>query len=121
MKSAPAQPARIPPAPSAGLVHLESETMEGVTEQMLAHAARLGASDIFLCHNEQHVLVQIRHLGVVRPLTVLPLEQGRRVITLLKTNALLDLAERRRPQEGRWIYNHPHHDGTESTYDLRVS
>jgi type II secretory ATPase GspE/PulE/Tfp pilus assembly ATPase PilB-like protein len=103
------------------MVSLNAESIEGVTEQMLNHAARLCASDIFLCHNEQCVLVQIRHLGVVRPLTVLPLDQGKRVITLLKTNALLDLAERRRPQEGRWIYNHSNPDGTEATYDLRVS
>src|SRR4051812_7221375 len=98
--TAPAPTTHAPTAPTGGLVTLFGD-IDVMTGQMLTHAARLGASDIFLCHNEQHVLVQIRHLGVVRALTVLPLDQGKRIITLLKTNALLDLAERRRPQEGR--------------------
>jgi type II secretory ATPase GspE/PulE/Tfp pilus assembly ATPase PilB-like protein len=103
------------------LVTLDSPTIEGALEQLLGHATRLQASDVFLCTNEQHVLVQIRHLGIVRPLAILPLEQGKRMITLTKTRALLDLAERRRPQEGRWIYQPDGEGDGERSWDMRVS
>ena len=65
--------------------------------------------------------MQVRHLGIVRPLAILQADQGKRIITLIKTRALLDLAERRRPQEGRWLYQDAGPD-KESTYDpVRVS
>jgi type II secretory ATPase GspE/PulE/Tfp pilus assembly ATPase PilB-like protein len=108
-------------APSTELLSLDGDSVENITEQILARAAQLGASDVFLCSNEQCVIAQIRHLGVIRPLAVLAAEQGKRVITLIKTRALLDLAERRRPQEGRYIYQHVDAAGRQVVYDLRVS
>jgi type II secretory ATPase GspE/PulE/Tfp pilus assembly ATPase PilB-like protein len=108
--------------PLGGLMTLDGDRVEHAADTLLLHAAKLDVSDLFLCSNEQHVLVQVRHLGIVRPLAVLPSELGKRIITLMKTRALLDLAERRRPQEGRWIL---HADGeggaSAATYDLRVS
>jgi len=106
---------------ATNLLNLSGESTEAATEQLLAHATRLHASDMFFCTNEQHVLVQVRHLGVVRPVAVLPKEQGKRVITLVKTRALLDLAERRRPQEGRWIHEVANNNGAPTIYDVRVS
>jgi type II secretory ATPase GspE/PulE/Tfp pilus assembly ATPase PilB-like protein len=103
----------------ATLLTLALDSVETATQQVLAHASALQASDVFFSTNEQHVLVQVRHLGLIRPIAVLPLEQGKRVITGIKTKAMLDLAERRRPQEGRWIYEAT--EGVEKTYDLRVS
>jgi type II secretory ATPase GspE/PulE/Tfp pilus assembly ATPase PilB-like protein len=108
-------------AANSGLVAIEGDSIEGATEQLLAHAAKLGASDIFFCSNEQCVVAQVRHLGVVRPIAVMPLEQGKRVITLIKTRTLLDLAEKRRPQEGRWIFHHQGEGGEGTVYDLRIS
>ena len=105
----------------AGLVQITGDSIESMTEQILSYAAGYNASDVFFGTNEQCVMVQIRHLGIVRPLTVLSVEQGRRVVTLIKTRALMDLAERRRPQEGRWIYHHPNGAGEDAVYDLRVS
>jgi general secretion pathway protein E len=106
--------------PDTAIIALTGDTIEAMTEQLLSHAARLNASDIFLCTNEQCVIAQIRHLGIVRPLAVIPSDQGRRIITLIKTRALMDLAERRRPQEGRWIFNHAQ-DSEDAVYDLRIS
>jgi general secretion pathway protein E len=106
--------------PNIGLVALKGDSIEGVAEQLLAYAAKLNASDVFLCTNEQCVVAQVRHLGIVRPIAVMPVEQGRRVITLIKTRALLDLAEKRRPQEGRWIFHHQG-EGEATVYDLRIS
>ena len=106
--------------PANGLISLTGDSIESVTEQLLAHAARLQSSDVFLCSNEQCVIAQVRHLGIVRPLAVMPAEQGKRVITLIKARALMDLAEKRRPQEGRWIFQHAGANGT-AAYDLRIS
>src|SRR4051812_24280450 len=107
--------------PSAGLIQVNGSSVEIAVEQLLAHAAKIGASDLFFGCNEQHVMVQIRHHGIVRPLTVLGPEHGRKVITLFKTRALLDLSEKRRPQEGRWLYQHAGPDGADASYDLRIS
>jgi type II secretory ATPase GspE/PulE/Tfp pilus assembly ATPase PilB-like protein len=120
METTTTAPATAPANPTMGLVQLKGDSIEAITEQLLAHAARLGASDVYLCTNEQCVVVQVRHLGVVRPIAVLPTEQGRRVLTLIKTRTLLDLAEKRRPQEGRWIFNHQA-EGEPTVYDLRIS
>ena len=107
--------------PAQGLISLTGDSIEAATEQLLAHAARLQASDVFICSNEQCVIAQVRHLGIVRPLAVMPVEQGKRVITLIKARALMDLAEKRRPQEGRWIFQHTLADKSEAAFDLRVS
>jgi type II secretory ATPase GspE/PulE/Tfp pilus assembly ATPase PilB-like protein len=52
----------------------------------------------------------------MRPLARLPLELGHRCISHVKVMANMDVAERRRPQDGRWIYR-----GVGSPIDLRVS
>jgi len=114
-------PTTEPLHPSAELIQVNQSSPELAAEQILAHSARISASDIFFGCNEQHVMVQIRHHGIVRPLTVLGSEHGRKVITLFKTRALLDLAEKRRPQEGRWLYQHAGPDGADSSFDLRIS
>jgi general secretion pathway protein E len=101
------------------LLDVGHDAVEIATENLLAYAARLNAGDLFFCTNEQHVLVQARHLGVMRPISVLAPDFGKRMITLIKTRAGLDIAERRHPQEGRWLYTHD--DGAPRVYDLRVS
>ena len=101
------------------LLDVGHDAVETATENLLGYAARLNAGDLFLCSNEQHVLVQARHLGVMRPISVLAPDFGKRMITLIKTHAGLDIAERRHPQEGRWLYTHD--DKTPRVYDLRVS
>jgi type II secretory ATPase GspE/PulE/Tfp pilus assembly ATPase PilB-like protein len=101
------------------LLDLTKLAPEDGVDRLLSFAANLSASDVCFCVNEQHVLVQARHLGVMRPVAVLSPEYGRRVITLIKTRANLDLTERRRPQDGRWIYTHEDENGT--VFDLRIA
>jgi type II secretory ATPase GspE/PulE/Tfp pilus assembly ATPase PilB-like protein len=70
---------------------------------LVNHAARLGASDLFFSYNDNHVAVSIRHLGIVRLLTILATEHGRRCTSYIKAMAGMDLAEQRRPLDGRWV------------------
>jgi general secretion pathway protein E len=104
-------------APEIPLLDVNTLPAEQAIGQLIGYAVKLKASDLFLGVNEQHVTVQVRHMGILRPMTVLSLEAGRRIISLVKTRASMDLAERRRPLDGRWIYLHD--DG--GVWDLRIN
>jgi type II secretory ATPase GspE/PulE/Tfp pilus assembly ATPase PilB-like protein len=52
----------------------------------------------------------------VERIASVPREQGRQLISYLKAQAGIDIAERRRPQEGRWIF-----DRAEGAIDLRLN
>lgn len=93
----------------------EGEPEEAVN-RLLEHVANLGASDLFLVTNENHVAVLARHYGILRQLSVVSLEMGRRCITYVKAMAGMDLVDRRRPHDGRWIYRNDDHD-----IDLRLN
>jgi type II secretory ATPase GspE/PulE/Tfp pilus assembly ATPase PilB-like protein len=43
----------------------------------------------------------------VRPLSVLPSEHGRRCLAHIKARAAMDTTEKRRPMDGRWIFDLP--------------
>src|SRR4051812_35994016 len=76
---------------------------EAAVTALIDHAVQLGASDLFLATNENHVAVALRHLGLIRPLITVPLETGRKCLSHIKVMAGMDVAERRRPLDGRWI------------------
>ncbi|MCL2648004.1 MAG: GspE/PulE family protein [Phycisphaerales bacterium] len=101
------------------MLDLAADSPEVAAEKLFAVLFELGASDLFLCSNEQHVLALVRHLGIMRPIAVLMPDHGRRLITLFKIRASLDIAERRRPQDGRWFYVHD--DAAQTHFDIRVS
>jgi type II secretory ATPase GspE/PulE/Tfp pilus assembly ATPase PilB-like protein len=92
-------------------------TPEAAVQKLIEHAAAMDASDLFLVSNEQHMAVLVRHLGIVRPVSVLGSEQGRRCLSHIKANSGMDLAEKRRPADGRWIFSTP--DGID--VDLRIN
>ncbi len=70
---------------------------------LVDHAVRVGASDLFFSFNANHVAVSVRHLGLVRLLTIVTTEHGRRCTSHVKAMADMDVAEQRRPQDGRWV------------------
>jgi type II secretory ATPase GspE/PulE/Tfp pilus assembly ATPase PilB-like protein len=89
---------------------------EDAVARLITFAADLKVSDLFFHTNENHVAVSARHLGLVRLLTLVPAEPGRRCLAHIKAMAGLDVAERRRPLDGRWLHEH---NGRK--IDLRVS
>ena len=88
-----------------------------MVHNVVDHAAGLPVSDLFFSTNENHITVSGRHLGMLRLLTIMPLESGRRCMAHIKAVAGMDVAERRRPLDGRWIRTR---DG-DDTIDLRIS
>jgi type II secretory ATPase GspE/PulE/Tfp pilus assembly ATPase PilB-like protein len=91
--------------------------VEEAVPRLIDHAAGLMASDLFFFTNDNHVAVSIRHLGVQRLISILPLDFGRRCMAHLKAVAGMDVAERRRPLDGRRIYQR----ASGPQLDLRIS
>jgi type II secretory ATPase GspE/PulE/Tfp pilus assembly ATPase PilB-like protein len=83
---------------------VNDQAPEEAVAKLIEHAADLNASDLFFITNESHVAVTLRHLGIMRLLTVMPLELGRRCMAHIKAVAEMDVTERRRPADGRVVY-----------------
>jgi type II secretory ATPase GspE/PulE/Tfp pilus assembly ATPase PilB-like protein len=89
------------------LIELGKTTPESAVAQLIQHAVAAGASDLFFSAGERYYTVQLRHLGIVRPLSVLPSDHGRRCLAHIKARAAMDTTEKRRPMDGRWIFDLP--------------
>jgi type II secretory ATPase GspE/PulE/Tfp pilus assembly ATPase PilB-like protein len=88
--------------------HVLPESSPGaVVGRLLDHAAGIGASDLFLSAEEGDWSVCVRHLGVVHLVCRLPTDFGRHCAAHLRAEAGMDIAEHRRPQDGRWIHRTP--------------
>jgi len=90
---------------------------DAVVLRLLEHAVAHRASDLFFCAEEHYTSVSIRHLGLWRRVAQLPAEFGKHCLALIKGRAGMDIAEHRRPQDGRWKYER----GPGSVIDLRVN
>jgi type IV pilus assembly protein PilB len=87
-----------------------------IVEQILGDAVAAGASDIHLSPDAKHLQVRIRVDGVLRDLLTVPALYALPVTSRLKLLSGLDIAEKRRPQDGRLRYR-----SSRATHDLRVS
>ena len=96
---------------------VRSFTPETAVSALIDHAATAGASDLFFCADEREVGVLVRHLGLLRPVCRLTGDHGRRCMSHIKAMAGMDIAEKRRPLDGRWLMTRPN----KSTLDLRIS
>jgi type II secretory ATPase GspE/PulE/Tfp pilus assembly ATPase PilB-like protein len=90
---------------------------ENAVAKLIDHAVTIGASDLFLVCDQDALQVLVRHLGIMRKISAIPLEVGRRCIAHIKARAGMDTAEKRRPLDGRWIYT----DEQDDSVDLRIS
>jgi general secretion pathway protein E len=72
---------------------------------------------LFLITNEDHLAVAARHLGILRPISILPLEKGRRCLSHIKAIVGMNVAEKRRPMDGRWIFQR----ASGNRLDLRIN
>lgn len=77
---------------------------EDLFHRVVREAVAMGASDLFINNDQQRIGIAVRHLGIVRPLAELPREAGMRLIRYVKAEAGMDIAERRRPLDGRWLF-----------------
>src|SRR3954470_18999648 len=101
----------------AQMVDVSALPADQAIPKLIEHAVSMGCSDLFLVANDQHMGVQVRHLGIVRPISVLPADQAKRCLSHIKTASGMDITQTRRPMDGRWIYRRE--DG--SAVDLRIN
>lgn len=99
-------------------IDFHSADASAAAAKLVEYAIGLPASDLFINGNEKDVLIEVRHLGVLRPLARLGLEDGRRLVNHFKATAGMDLGHRMRPEDGRWVYV-PHGGGPKT--DLRIN
>lgn len=79
--------------------------MATLVELLLSEAWDLGASDLRCEAFESHTQVRIRVDGELRLLAVLPTHQSSALISAYKAMLGMDIAQRRRPQDGRGSWN----------------
>jgi type IV pilus assembly protein PilB len=70
--------------------------------QIVTDAIRQGAGDIYIEPHEREMRVRFRIDGVCREIFVSPKKMHRQLISRLKINSNMDIAERRVPQDGRF-------------------
>lgn len=88
---------------------------------IVASALRNRASDIHLEPTIEGLKVRYRIDGILRHITTLPPEISRKVIVSLKVMCEMDIADSRRPQDGRISERYIAADDEEQGLDLRVS
>ncbi len=88
---------------------------------IIASALRNRASDIHLEPTPEGLRVRYRIDGVLRDITQLPADLGRRVVVALKVMAEMDISDSRRPHDGRIGERYASETGADVGMDLRVS
>jgi type II secretory ATPase GspE/PulE/Tfp pilus assembly ATPase PilB-like protein len=66
-------------------------------------AVEVNASDLFFLSEEAAVRVALRRMGRLETMSALSLETGRNIMNVMKADAGIDIGDRRRPHEGRFI------------------
>lgn len=77
-----------------------------LVDHILTEAIELGASDIHVQEEEDVLLVRFRRDGVLSTAMELPTESGSAVLSRVKVMAGMDIAEKRRPQDGGFRLRH---------------
>ncbi len=98
-----------------------AEDQIGRIKTLLSGALRNRASDVHLEPLPDGLRVRYRIDGVLRNITTLPVELSRRVIVALKVMCNMDIAESRRPQDGRIGEKYTDRENAEQDIDMRVS
>ncbi|MEQ9482486.1 GspE/PulE family protein [Coleofasciculus sp. F4-SAH-05] len=88
---------------------------------IISGALRNRASDIHLEPSLEGLRVRYRIDGILRDITTLPPEISRPCVVALKVMSNMDIAESRRPQDGRIGENYTAGDETDLGLDMRVS
>lgn len=87
-----------------------------IVDDIFSKAIHLAASDIHLEPGESDVKVRFRLDGVLQPVMTIPKQRQNEVVSRIKILARMDIAEKRRPQDGRILV-----EGKSKAVDVRVS
>ena len=95
----------------------EDLPVDEACRRLIERAVTIGASDLFILSEEDRVSAAVRHLGIMMRIATYPGDVGQRIIRHVKVEAGMDLGERRRPLDGRWLL--PRDDGRR--IDFRIN
>jgi type II secretory ATPase GspE/PulE/Tfp pilus assembly ATPase PilB-like protein len=92
--------------PVSGVIDENDSAIVRLTNQVIAEADRLGASDIHIepYADRKDVAVRLRIDGACSTFMKIPAIYRRAVVSRIKVMANLDIAERRKPQDGKIRY-----------------
>ena len=93
-------------------------TVVGMINKLFDDAITEGASDIHIEPLKDRLRIRFRHDGIMMPHLELPLDIAPQLSSRIKVMAQADIAERRRHQDGRILYDSRKHG---FNLDLRVS
>ena len=97
-------------------VAIDDQPVVRLLNSILADAIARGASDVHMEPREKHLRIRLRIDGAMSDVTQVPKDLEAAIISRLKIMAGMDIAERRRPQDGRSRLA-----VAGKTYDLRVN
>lgn len=92
------------------------ESVIKIVDDIFSKAVQVKASDIHIEPVENEVKVRFRLDGVLQQILSIPKSRQNEIVSRLKILARMDIAEKRRPQDGRIII-----EGKHKTIDVRVS
>lgn len=77
---------------------------EPAIDALLRFASSMEASDLYVLSDESCGNICMRRLGKIEPIAFVPREVSRQLIAHVKAMSGMDIADRRRPGEGRWLH-----------------
>lgn len=94
-----------------------------LVNDLLVEAVSERATDVHIEPYEHELVVRYRIDGVLQRASIPPSinRYASAIISRLKIMSSLNIAEKRKPQDGRITFNHRNKDGRIEEYDLRVS
>ncbi len=98
---------------------VSSPTSERLVNEMILKGFRLGASDIHLEPNADHLLVRARIDGVLQVIEKVPQDAMKQAISRLKIMAQVETGDSRTPTDGR--FNFARFEPTAKELDVRVT
>ncbi len=107
--------------PHMQMIDVSKHSVESMFEVLLSRALEMRASDLFITAAEQHFAVQVRHLGIVRPISVMTMDEGKRLVAHIRNGSGADVNERRKPSDGRWIFRASDLSEEDDDVDLRIN
>ena len=100
--------------PTFELPDLKDFSAEEAVKEIISLAVAQHSSDIYLMSEQRAMSAAIRRNGRVYRVGAVPIDIGRNMIAYIKTNAEMDITEKRRPLDGRWLLD----DGN---IDIRIN
>jgi type II secretory ATPase GspE/PulE/Tfp pilus assembly ATPase PilB-like protein len=95
---------------------LAEMSAESAVDMVLNYAVHANCSDVFFFTESATITLCVRRHGQMRTLGAISPDLGRHMIGNIKAAAGMDIAEARRPRDGRWL----HRAGTQYL-DVRIS